>query len=252
MGAYFLGKRGAGQRAGKVIYDRAHSSRAARRSRATLIGSEFSRERAGCIGRGSRPRFRIPRPRRPGGVCDRARRLGLTVSFDVNYRSKLWSVEKARSVLTPMMEHVDLCVSSVEEATTIFGIEAGESKERETVAAQRMRERLGFKMVALTLREASTANRTRWAAMLHSGEQAFFSRSHEVEIVDRLGAGDSFTGALIFALRRGDGPAKAIEFAVAASCHPETCDFWRLQSGDAGRGRGAGGRRSWRARAAVS
>ena len=187
MGVYFL-EQGAGQRAGKVIYDRAHSALAAAQP------GDFDWERilegagwlhwSGITAALSDTAAAITRE-----ACAAARRLGLTVSFDVNYRSKLWSAEKARSVLTPMMEHVDLCVSSVEEVSAIFGIEAGESKEREIVAAQRMRERFGFKTVALTLREASTASRTRWAAMLQSGEQAFFSRSHEVEIVDRLGSG---------------------------------------------------------------
>jgi 2-dehydro-3-deoxygluconokinase len=79
-----------------------------------------------------------------------------------------------------------------------------------------------LKTVALTMRQATSAGNTRWAAMLYTGGQAWFSRAHEVAIVDRLGAGDSFSGALIHALRRGDAPQKALEFAVAASCLKHT------------------------------
>lgn len=151
-------------------------------------------------------------------ACAAARRLGLTVSFDLNFRAKLWSTEKAGAVLTPLMEHVDLCVTSVEEADAVFGVAAKESgTSREEATARKLGERFGFHSVALTQRKAATASATQWGAMLYIGGAGHFSRRHEITIVDRVGAGDSFTGALIFSLLRGDHADRAVEFAVAAS-----------------------------------
>ena len=111
--------------------------------------------------------------------------------------------------------------------------------------------RFGFKTVALTMRQAFSAESTDWAAMLYHGGEPHFSRRHQTPIVDRLGAGDSFTGTLIFALRRGDAPARALELAVAASClkHTVAGDYNLDQPR---RSRGASGRRKWRAGAAVA
>jgi 2-dehydro-3-deoxygluconokinase len=72
------------------------------------------------------------------------------------------------------------------------------------------------------MRQAASAETTDWSAMLYTNGAAAFSRQHQIAIVDRLGAGDSFSAGLIFALRRGDEPARAIEFAVAASCLKHT------------------------------
>jgi 2-dehydro-3-deoxygluconokinase len=147
-----------------------------------------------------------------------ARENGVKVSFDLNYRAKLWTRERAREVLTPMMKQVDVCVCSAEDARGVFGIR-GES-EREIASA--LRAAFGFEMVALTMRESSSANQTVWAAALFTGEHSFFSRRYEIDIVDRIGAGDAFTGGLISSLLRGDPPAAALEFAVAAGALKHT------------------------------
>jgi len=221
IGVYFL-EQGAGQRPGKVIYDRAHSAIA----EAALEDFDWEACFAGANWfhwSGITPALSDSATRIAAQACSVARRMGLTVSFDLNYRAKLWSRERAGAVLAPLMEHVDLCVTSVEEIRTVFGLEvSGEAMERETIAAKRLSERFNLKSVALTMREASNAGDTRWAALLYHGGNFCFSRRHDVTIVDRLGAGDSFTGALIFALRRGDEPQKAVDFAVAASCLKHT------------------------------
>ena len=84
--------------------------------------------------------------------------------------------------------------------------------------AGKLTERFGFQSVAITLRESYSAGRNGWSGMLYAGGKAYFSRRYEVEIVDRLGGGDSFAAGLIYGLARGEGPREAIEFAAAASC----------------------------------
>jgi 2-dehydro-3-deoxygluconokinase len=216
MGVYFL-EQGASQRGGKVIYDRAGSSIA----EAMSLDFDWEKIFAGAKWlhwSGITPALSVYIQPVIGDALFFARKLGLTISFDLNYRAKLWTRETAGRTLTPLMKDVDLCITSVEEARTVFGLELDEqAPNREEDAARKLQERFGFKQVALTMRAADTANATSWGAMFFDGEQAWFSRRHEIEIVDRVGAGDSFTGALIFALRRGDAAQKAIDFAVAAS-----------------------------------
>jgi 2-dehydro-3-deoxygluconokinase len=113
-------------------------------------------------------------------------------------------------------------VTSAEEAGAVFGIESGSGPDREKAAARALQERFGFRQIALTERRATVADQTHWAASLFVEGETFPSRDYEISIVDRVGAGDSFTGALIFALLRGDAPQKALDFAVAASCLKHT------------------------------
>lgn len=217
IGVYYL-EQGASQRPGKVIYDRAHSALAEAR-----VG-EFDWEKifAGALWfhfSGITPALSPAAAELTAEACAAARHLGLTVSFDLNYRAKLWTREQAGAVLAPLMQHVDLCVTSVEEARTIFALDCDADP---TDVAVKLRDRFDFKAVALTQRTGALACTTGWGAMLFTDGAAHFSRRHEIAVIDRVGAGDSFTGALIFSLLRGDAAAHAIEFATAASALKHT------------------------------
>jgi 2-dehydro-3-deoxygluconokinase len=116
------------------------------------------------------------------------------------------------------MKYVDLCVTSAEEVKTVFGLNASDEEE----ALKVLSAEFGIGSVAFTKRQASSASTTNWGAVLLADGQVFASAAHEITIVDRVGAGDSFTGSLIFSLLRGDAPQRAIDFAVAASCLKHT------------------------------
>jgi 2-dehydro-3-deoxygluconokinase len=212
IGVYYL-EQGASQRAGKVIYDRAHSALAEAAPAeftwdAIFVGADWFHWS------GITPALSLAMAQATAEAVAAARRAGLRVSFDLNYRAKLWrSPQQAGEVLTPLMAGVDVCVTSVEEARTVFGIEAGDAAQ--TAAA--LCEKFGFQTVALTQRQGMTADQTTWGAMLYHEGRACSSPRHDIAVVDRVGAGDSFTGALIFALQRGDAPQRAVDFAVAAS-----------------------------------
>ncbi len=216
IGVYFL-EQGASQRAGKVIYDRAHSAIA------EADPSDFDWDRifegAGWFHwSGISPALSPAAAQITADACAAAKRKGLTISFDLNFRAKLWTREEAGRTLRPLMEYVDLCVTSEEEVRTVFGLDvSGEEAALKALSAQ-----FGIGTVAFTKRQASSASTTHWCAVLLAGGQVFSSPSHEITIVDRVGAGDSFTGSLIFSLLRGDSPQKAIDFAVAASCLKHT------------------------------
>ena len=225
IGVYFL-EQGASQRPGKVIYDRADSAIAEAELGAFDWDAIFAGARWFHFS-GITPAISNIAVEITAEACAAARRLGLTVSFDLNYRAKLWTREQAGAALIPLMRHVDLCVTSAEEARTVFGIDCTDDPGD---AAEKLRDRFGFKSVALTQRSGALACSTGWGAMLLADGIPHFSRRHEINVVDRVGAGDTFTGALIFSLMRGEAPAKAVEFAVAAStlAHTIPGDYARL------------------------
>lgn len=210
LGLYFL-EQGASQRAGKVIYDRAGSALAAADPAefewdAIFEGADWFHWS------GITPALSPACAAMVQQAAAAAKARGLTVSFDMNFRAKLWSPARAALVLTPLMEHVDVCICGASEAESVFGIDA----DTDETIAWRLAERFGFKAVAVPQRQSASASVTRFGALLWVGGEVFTSRRHEITVVDRVGTGDAFTGALIFSLLRDAAPADALEFAVAA------------------------------------
>ena len=226
VGVYFL-ETGASQRASKVIYDRAGSAIAAIQPGAVDWAGVFAGARwfhwTGITPALSDSATAVTRE-----ACQAAKAAGLTVSTDLNYRKKLWTRQKAGEITAGLMEFVDVCVTNEEDTESVFGIKGADVESGqldhanyESVARQ-LRARFGFEQVAITLRESISASENGWSAMLYADGEAHFSRRYLVLVVDRVGGGDSFAGGLIFALLRGDGPERAINFAVAASALKHT------------------------------
>ena len=226
IGIYFL-ETGASQRASKVTYDRAHSAIS------EIKPGEVNWEAAFKGARwfhwtGITPALSDSAAAVVEEACKAAKALGLTISTDLNYRKKLWSKQKAGEVMGRLMQYVDVCIANEEDAESVFGIHGAEvtsgkieHAQYESVARQ-LTERFGFKQVAITLRESYSASHNGWSAMLWTGGKAYYSRKYDLNVIDRVGGGDSFGGGLIFASLRGDAPQQAIEFAVAASALKHT------------------------------
>ncbi|MDR1955242.1 MAG: sugar kinase [Treponema sp.] len=223
IGIYFLEK-GASQRPSKVIYDRAGSAIA----EAQAADFDWDRIFEGACWfhvTGITPALGDTL----AGICFEAltlaRAKGLTISWDLNYRKNLWSREKAGAVLGKLMPLVDLCIANEEDAADVFGIHAKNtsvssgriSAEGYQEVAKTLKDRFGFKQVAITLRESLSANDNHWAAMLYDGEEYFLSRKYAIHIVDRVGGGDSFGAGLIYGSLMDFPPQETLEFAVAAS-----------------------------------
>jgi 2-dehydro-3-deoxygluconokinase len=160
-------------------------------------------------------------------ACLAARKKGLTVSCDLNFRRKLWSQEKARKVMTELMEYVDVLFTNEEEAATVFGIEARESDVRagqisrhgfRDVAAQ-LHEQFKLKYASITLRESLSATANNWSGMLYDGKNVYTSRTYRIDyIVDRVGGGDAYAAGIIYGLLTAQDLQETVEFAAAASC----------------------------------
>lgn len=224
LGVYYCEK-GASQRASKVIYDRAGSSIAMAKPSDFDWANIF--EGADWFHwTGITPALGGQLPEICLDACKAAKKLGLTVSCDLNYRKKLWSREVAYKVMSDLMPYVDVCIANEEDAKDVFGIVSPDtdlnsgkiSRDGYISVAKQLHERFGFTKVAITLRGSLSASDNYWEGMLYSVGQAHFSPSYSIHIVDRVGGGDSFGGALIYALLSGYDDQKAINFAVAASC----------------------------------
>jgi len=150
-----------------------------------------------------------------------ARELGVTVSFDPNYRSKLWGVEDAGRTLLPFLSSADVFVGSPQDVSLLFGIEAAaglEPREAGARLAEELCRRFGLRAAAMTIRSGSSASANDIEGLLCVGGRTFSSREYHVEIVDRIGTGDAFAAGAIHGLGCGWEPQAIIDFAAAAAC----------------------------------
>jgi 2-dehydro-3-deoxygluconokinase len=156
-----------------------------------------------------------------------ARKHGLMVSCDLNFRRKLWSREKARQVLTELMGGVTTLFTNEEDAATIFDIHARDTNISagqvsrhgyEDVASQ-LQKKFGLKYVSVTLRESISATVNGWSGMLYDGTNFYTSRKYHIDyIVDRIGGGDAYSAGIIYGLLTQQDLQETVEFAAAASC----------------------------------
>lgn len=229
----FFAEKGASQRPSKVIYDRKNSAIA------SVDPSSFDWEKIfdGADWfhiTGITPALSDSLAKISVDAVKAAKKAGLTVSCDINYRSKLWSAQKARPVMTEIMKYVDVCIGNEEDAEIVFGIKAGATdvtkgqldtdgykKSLQTVA-----ETFGCKIVAYSQRKSYSASDNGWSGIIYDDEkkQVYTSAQYDIRITDRIGGGDAFASGLIYALHNNISPANAIETAAAAGCLDQTLE----------------------------
>jgi len=228
LGIFYV-ETGASQRPSKVVYDRGQTS--IQELRVGQIPWDDTFSEAGWFHfSGTAPALSPDVADVVAEACQAAQRAGVTVSCDLNYRSKLWSPSQASAVMTPLMEHVDVLIGNEEDASKIFGIvpqnvdiQAGKlSAQNYYSVLSQLQDRFDLRYVATTLRESRSASQNAWSGLLYDGQQFYESKRYEIQIVDRIGAGDAFSGGLIFGLLSGWEPGQSLEFAVAASCLKHT------------------------------
>lgn len=223
VGIYF-NEKGASQRPGVCIYDRANSAIA------TSNTADFDWDKifdGACWFHftGITPALGPNVADICREACRAAKDKGIKISCDLNYRKKLWTREEAGTVMAELAEYIDICIANEEDAKDVFGIEAEAtditggklSKEGYKSVARQLSDKFGFEMVAITLRESRSASDNDWSAMLYDGRDYCFSGLYHLHIIDRIGGGDSFSGSLIYSLLSGKNAQEAVEFAAAAS-----------------------------------
>ncbi len=227
MGKYFV-EFGTSPRASKVYYDRDLSSISLMEEnidwKAALEGAKWFHTS------GITPALSDRCAAETKKAIETAKQAGCTVSYDLNYRKKLWSAKTAQEVTKRYADKVDFCIGNEEDFQKVLGIELEEKKESfDTVnvdyyvnLAQKVKKVYGFSSVAISLRDSLSVLRNNWKGLLFTGGKAYISRSYELELVDRVGGGDSFSAGLIYATSSGKSPQDAVEFAAAFSALKHT------------------------------
>ena len=242
MGIYYL-EGGANQLPSKVVYDRAYSAIALAKPGDIDWDKAFDGVDWFHI-TGITPAISETAMELSLESVAEAKKRGITVSCDLNYRKNLWKYGKAASeVMNKLAESVDVAIANEEDVQKSLGITADVDVESGALDREKYRV-LGnkvlaafpnMKLIAITLRESHSADHNGWAACLNDGEHFYVSKKYEIrDIIDRVGGGDSFAGGLIYGLNHYPDRQQALEFAVAASClkHSVIGDFNRVSVSD--------------------
>lgn len=215
MGLYFV-EYGASPRPSTVLYDRARSAfseleagsldwpailAGARAFHTTGITTALSPASAGEVERALRA----------------AREAGALTSYDLNFRGKLWTPEQARRAQEPLMELVDVLVTTEEDAATVFGV----TGEDYPTLARALVERFGFRVATITIRGDVSVLRNSWTAIAYADGTLVDDRTYEVELVDRVGGGDAYASGFLYGMLTGD-VAKGVRYGDAASALQQT------------------------------
>jgi len=218
IGLYFL-EFGAAPRASNVLYDRANSAISKIKTGEVDWQNIFKNGADSAIGSkkvfhvsGITPALSKTAATATAEALAKAKENGCTVSYDLNYRAKLWSQEEAKACQEPMMKNVDILITTEEDTFRVFGIKE-DSYEK---VAQKLSERFGFEIVAITLREDISVWKNGWTAIAYKDGTIYSDRKYEVEIVDRVGAGDSFSAGFIYGYLKKD-VQEGVRYGVAFS-----------------------------------
>ena len=231
LGVYYL-ERGASQRPSKIIYDRKHSSFAEAES-GEYDWDEIFQDAGWFHFTGITAALSDKTAAACREACAAAKRHGVRVSCDLNYRKSLWTTERAQAVMRPLMEYVDVLIANEEDSEKVLGVSAARTDviagkldvEGYRELAEKLTESYGFQAVAITLRESISASVNNWSALLYTGGRAYHSRKYTMQIVNRVGGGDSFASGLIYAMLWDFDPQKTVEFAAGASCLKHSIEF---------------------------
>ena len=210
LGLYFL-EFGAAPRASSVVYDRKGSAIAAIQPGMVAWDKVFQGAKWFHV-TGITPALSASAAAVTKEALIAARKAGVQTSMDLNYRVKLWTTQEAGKCLSELMQYTNALITTEEDVEKVFGITG---KDYEDVAAK-VAEKFSLDIVAITLRENPLVWKNSWTGIAYQKGKVYKTRTYEVEIVDRLGAGDSFAAGLIHGLLTGD-IQKAVDWGVATS-----------------------------------
>ena len=216
LGIYFV-ETGAGQRPSAVVYDRTPSTMSGIAETTfdwprVLEGATWLHVSGITAALGPGPAACTL------AAMECAKRAGITVSFDVNYRSSLWTADAAAPVVQRLAKHADLLIASQDHCQPLLGI--AETRD----AAAHVAARCGSRWVAMTLRDSHSASDNTFSALLWDNQTGDLhaAASHKVRIVDRVGSGDAFAAGLIYGMTSGRSAREAVQFAAAAGALKHT------------------------------
>jgi 2-dehydro-3-deoxygluconokinase len=229
LGIYFA-ETGASQRPSTVIYDRSYSS-ISQIEPGTIDWREVLESAAWFYWSGITPALSERAAACIREAVETAAAAGVPISVDLNYRRKLWTEQRAREIMRPLVRLADLVIANEEDLQTVLGLEVQGTDvsagvldlEGYRAVAHRVRRDFDVPQVAITLRESLSASDNGWQAIFLDRDGTLHqSQRYEIRLVDRIGAGDSFAAGLIHGLVTGRPAGDALHFAVAASALKHT------------------------------
>lgn len=242
MGIYFL-ENGANQRPSNVVYDRSYSATSLAKPGDIDWDKVFEGAEWFHI-TGITPAISASAMELSLEAVKKAKGKGLTVSCDFNYRKNLWKYgKKATEVMPELVKYCDIGIANEEDCQKSLGIkvdvevESGvlNTEQYKALGDKVLKDFPNLKVIAITLRESTSADINGWSACLNDGKHFYLSRKYAInDIIDRVGGGDSFSAGLIYGLNKFADKQEALEFAVAASClkHSIAGDFNRVSVGE--------------------
>ncbi|MBD3214001.1 MAG: sugar kinase [Candidatus Lokiarchaeota archaeon] len=228
LGIYFLEK-GASIRSSNVIYDRAHSSIA------TAAIDDFDWDKLFRDVRwfhwtGITPAI----SQNLADICLKAVKVAqdndITVSCDLNYRSKLWKYGKScTEIMSELVKYCDIAVGNEEDFEKVFNIAPPDvdissgklsAHNYKNVVDEFTKQYPNIQKIGITLRGSLSATHNTWSGLLYDGDKMYTAPEYDIDyIVDRVGGGDSFNAGLIYGLLTYENDLQnALNFAVGASC----------------------------------
>lgn len=211
VGLYFC-EFGAKPRASSVLYDRKHSAISRIQPGMVDWDAVFQGAKAYHVS-GITPALSASAAQTTEESMQRAKANNVKVSVDLNYRVKLWSEEDAQACMTNLMQYTDILITTEEDCNRVFKISGDDYSQ----VARKLRDAFGFEAVAITLRESVSVWHNRWSAIVLHGDAIYDAPTYDVEIVDRVGAGDSFSAGFLYGYLTQNDPEYACKLGVAFS-----------------------------------
>ena len=230
LGIYFL-ENGASIRPSSVVYDRADSS-VTKASPDEFDFDEIFKDADLFHVSGITPVLSEEAKELTFAALKKAREHHVTVSFDLNYRSKLWTsdIEGKQKMLSDMMEYVDICFGNARDAAkclgyTEDGVDFIDGEYNICVDEKHMHNVLNhyhFTHLITTLRNSISASDNGWSGAVCTADDYYKGRDYKLHIVDRVGGGDSFASGFLHGILADMGSRKALEFGLAAAAIKHT------------------------------
>lgn len=210
-GIYFV-EFGAAPRTNRVIYDRKRSA-ISRITPGEVLWKDILKGTKLFHTSGITPALSESCARATEEVLKTAKEQGCKVSYDVNYRGKLWTTAEARKFTEPASKYIDILITTEEDTKVVYGIEGKDYEE----VAQKLTDKFGFEVVIITLRETPSVWHNKWSVFAYSDGKVYRSPTYDIEVVDRLGGGDSCSAGFIYGYLKLKDLQKAVEFGSAFS-----------------------------------
>lgn len=231
IGVYYLEK-GASQRPSKIIYDRKHTA-ISEASRDDFDWDEILKGASWFHFTGITVALGPNLADICLDACRAARKHGVKVSCDLNYRKNLWTPEQAQKAMRPLMPYVNVLIGNEEDSDKVLGIKAEGSdiisgklsRDGYVQVAKKLVDAYGFEAVGITMRGSISASVNEWSALLYTGGEVYDSAKYTIQLVDRVGGGDSFASGLIYGYLNNYEPQKILDFATAASCLKQSIEL---------------------------